>query len=217
MNCYNCGQPGHKSIVCTVLDQQYTRCSSCKVVALSPSGHRITCKTPDFISKKIGAYELPFKDFHDVRFVFRQTKSVCAAANMTSGTYFTITKFLSFGPNIRFRRIYGDNDDVTLDLKMKPSITVGIGRKKDNTCLASIMFCDDQVRINHYQYINSHGLVTYNAISRPRTDEHHDVDLKLDINKRVLICSIYWNKAWRVNVAMSDVAVTVGPYNIENQ
>lgn len=57
--CYNCGQSNdHFSRNCRVLDQQYTRCL-CGNVTFSAVQHKIDCSTPNFVSTKIGTYELP--------------------------------------------------------------------------------------------------------------------------------------------------------------
>lgn len=216
LNCYNCGERGHISVVCPNEDQQFTRCPCCNNVAKSKSGHKITCKNTRFISTQIGAYELPLKEFHNIQFVFKHTKDVYSAEKTSDGvSEFLITKFLSLGTNIKYRRVYDGSDNVILDMKLKPSATIGFGRRKETTHMASAMFCDDHIRLNHFHHIDRLGTVSYSSSVKPRTDESHDVELKIDTVHRVIIFTVNWNNKWSVNIAMSNKAVTVGHYNID--
>lgn len=216
--CYNCGEKGHLSRNCKNQEQQFTRCPtrSCRAVAFSKAGHRISCGTPKFVSQQIGAYELPWQEFHNIRFVFRITKNVYSAEQTTRGPIdFVITKFLSLGTNIQFSRVYDGSANVVLNMKIKPSVTIGFGRKNESTHLASAMFCEDHVRLNHFYHIDRLGTVSYQMTSKPRTDESHDVELKIDSTGRVILFTVEWNNEWSANIAMSDKAVTVGPYIID--
>lgn len=62
--------------------------------------------------------------------------------------------------------------DLTIDMKIKPSVTLGIGRKNSTVHMASFMFCDNQVRVNHFQNIGQSGTVSFNLRTRPRYLEH---------------------------------------------
>lgn len=168
------------------------------------------------ISNQIGAYELALKDFHDVRFVIRNAKSISLAEKTKNGIeHFLITKFLSLGTNIKFKRVYDGSKNVILEMKIKPAITVGIGRKYAQGHMVSLMFCDDQVRINHHQAIDRNGVVSYSLRNKPKMDEKHNVELKIDSNQRVVFISLHWNEMWSANIAISNKAVTVGAYHTE--
>lgn len=212
-HCYNCGVKNkHYSRHCTE-EQQHTRCPVCNVVAFSAAGHKVSCKNTTFISKKIGMYELPLKEFQTVRLVFSNTTQIYSAEETTKGMqYFLMTKFLSLGTNIKFRRIYDESSNLTFDLKMKPAVTIGIGRKGSQKHLASLMFCDNEVRVNHYQSIDENGIVSYSLITKPQRDEKHDIELKLESDHRVIFLSLCWNNVWWASIAMSKAAVTIGPY-----
>lgn len=189
--CYNCGaKNSHFSRKCP-MDQQYTRCPACKAVAFSEAGHKISCQSTKFVSTKIGVDELPFKKFQDIRFVFRNLKSIGLAQETTEGTkYFLMTKFLSLGTNIKFRRVYGGSNELIIDMKIKATISIGFGRKNSRGHMASLMFCDDQVRINHHQTIDKNGVVSYSLRSKPQMDKKHDAELKIDNSHRVIF--LHW-------------------------
>lgn len=134
-----------------------------KNVAFGPNSHKINCQRQDFVSVKIGTYELPFKEFQNIRFVFQKTSSIYSVEPTATGNQtFLITKFLSLGTNVRIRRTYDNTEDLTIDMKIKPSVTLGIGRKNSTVHMASFMFCDNQVRVNHFQNIGQSGTVSFN-------------------------------------------------------
>lgn len=208
-HCYNCGMENdHFSRACKTIEQQYTRCPECNVVASSPSGHKIACKNGKFVSERIGDYELPFKQKQNIRFTFKNVPQIyCAEATMKGIQNFLITKFSSLGVNIQMRRVYGANE-LILDVKLKPAVTIGIGRMNSKT-MASLMLCDDHVRVNHYYHIDANGNVSFNLATISKTDQNHDVELKLISKQRVIFFSLQWNEKWKANLAMSDTAVTI--------
>lgn len=155
-NCYNCGQANdHYSKNCPILDQQYVRCPECKNVAKTAAGHKITCKNIRFVSTKIGAYELPLMEFQKVRFTFKNVDEIFCVEEADNGMQtFAITKWYSIGTNIHLRRIYGHTQEIILDIKMKPAVTLGFGRINNSHHIASLMFCQNQVRVNRFQHID---------------------------------------------------------------
>lgn len=162
--CYNCGEKGHVSKLCTRLEQQFERCPACNVVAHSAASHKINCTNIRYVSQKIGSYELPFMEFHTIVFAFINVSAIYCEEKTNNGIEnFLITKFISFGTRVKFRRMYS-TADYTLHVKIKPSITIGFGRLNMPN-MASFMFCDDQVRINHHQHIDKHGIVSYSLNS----------------------------------------------------
>lgn len=203
--CYNCGQKNsHFSRKCRVLAQQFTRCL-CGNVAFSAVQHKIDCRTPDFVSTKIGTYELPLMDFHNIRFKFKNVAQIYSAETTIEGEkLFLISKFMNIGTNIRLRQIYGQSE-LIIDMKIKPSITLGFGRYGKDGHLASLIFCNDQIRVNHYQHIDQNGLVSYHLAAKPKKSEHHDIELKLKTIERAIFFTIRWNNAWTANIAMSEV------------
>lgn len=214
--CFNCGtKNNHFSRVCP-FDQKFTRCpvKICGAVAKGPNSHKLECPNLNFVSKKIGEYDLPLAEFQIIRFVFKNTSKIYS---VESSNHFLITKFLSIGTNIRFRRVYTETNDLILDMKIKPTVTLGIGRTNSNINMASLMFTMDQVRINHYQNVSSNGTVMYNLSSYPKKDEKHDIELKLSNKHPVVFFSINWNNTWKANIAMSNAATTVGPFNIPEE
>lgn len=122
-----------------------------------------------------------------------------------------MTKFLSVGTNVKFRRIYDGSKKVIFDLKMKPAINLGLGRKSTGKHLASLMFCDDHLRVNHFQTIDKNGTVSYGLKTKPKTDETHDIELKIESDQREFFFSIRWNNIWHANIAMSSEALTITP------
>lgn len=214
-HCYNCGEKNHYSRLCPN-NQEYTRCPDrrCKNVAFGPNSHKINCERQDFVSVKIGTYELPFKEFQNIRFVFQKTSSIYSVEPTATGNQtFLITKFLSLGTNVRIRRTYDNTKDLTIDMKIKPSVTLGIGRKNSTVHMASFMFCDNQVRVNHFQNIGQSGTVSFNLRTRPKKDEKHDIELKLSNNHKVVFFSLEWNNTWQAKFAMSNDTVTIAPYS----
>lgn len=215
--CYNCGQANdHLSRNCTVLAQQYTRCR-CGNVTHSEVQHRVGCSTPHYVSQKIGSYELPLLEFQNIRFRFKNFEQIFSAETTTLGLkHFLITKFTSIGTNIRVRRIYSE-PEVIIDLKIKPAVTLGFGRYKNNGHLASMMLCQDQVRVNHFQHIDKNGAVSYHLAATPKKSEQHDIDLRLLTKERVIWFTMSWNNSWTANIAMSESATTIGRYAKPNQ
>lgn len=185
-DCYNCGEPNnHFSKRCTKLKQQFERCTECaNVVLKGPSSHKISCTNYRFVSAKIGEYELPFMEFQLIRFTFKNVEDVyCSERTAIDGIEtFLITKWFALGTNIQLSRIYGQNDNVILEMKIKPAITLGFGRLEDSKHMASLMLCNNQIRINHYQHIDEHGIVTYALSACPRKDSTHDIEIKLKSN-----------------------------------
>lgn len=209
--CYNCGEKNqHFSRNCPE-EQEYTRCPMCNVVAFSEAGHKLTCQEKEFISTNKGDYELPKKEFQTVRFEFSNIKNIFSAEQTIKGVeYFLVTKFLSIGTNIKLRRIYGSSK-LIFEMKMKPAVSLGFGRKGSKNHLASIMFCDDHVRMNHFKTINNNGIVSYGLKTKPKRDDKHDIELKIESEHQVILFSIYWNNTWHANVAMSNEALTIQP------
>lgn len=78
MQCYNCDQPDHRSEHCP-LPQKNTRCPSCAMVTTRPRGHKIGCRTPEFVSTPIDVasivfpitdiFTLQFKDVADMKVI----------------------------------------------------------------------------------------------------------------------------------------------------
>lgn len=213
-NCYNCGKADdHYSKNCPVLQQQYERCPECKNVAKTPAGHKITCNNVRFISKKIGDYELPFMELHTIKLTFKNLEQIYVAEETNTGVEnFSIVKWFSTGSNIQICRTYQNLDEITIEIKLKPAITLGLSRLNESH-MASIMFCTNQIRVNHYQHIDSEGSVSYGLSSQPRKDDKHDLELKLDSNADVIFFSLRWNDAWTANMAMNSAALTIGPKN----
>lgn len=216
--CYNCGQANdHISRNCNVLRQQFTRCAECGNVAHSPAQHRIDCSSIQFISMKVGSYELPLLDFHNVCFRFKNVDQIFSAEKTTMGLkHFLITKFTSIGTNIRVCRTYGQSEFI-IEVKLKPAITLGLGRYQKKGHMASLMLCNDQVRVNHHQHIDKNGVVSYNLASNPKQNESHDIDLRLVSKERIIWFTICWNKTWTANIAMTEAAFTIGRSNTTNQ
>lgn len=210
-SCYNCGQKNDNfSKNCPNLDQQWTRCPKCKNVAKTKAAHKITCKDETgFISKRIGCYELPLMDFHNIRFVFKNIDQIfCAESTSEGAQNFLITKFFSVGTNIQMQRTYGPSNEFILDLKFKPAISMSFGRLNSSSYLASIMLCEDQLRINHYHHIDQHGNVSYSLKTWPRKDSSHDIDLKLTGKAKIVLFSMMWNDI-EANIAMDEAAFTI--------
>lgn len=191
--CYNCGSPNdHFSKNCPNLEQQFSRCPMCQVVARTAAGHKITCTNTDFVSTKLGEYELPLMSRHSLRFVFKNVIEIFCAESTEAGLKnFIITKFFSSG-NINIERVY-NTDDIIIDVAYKPSISLSVGRIDSTEILASILCCGDQIRINHYQHIDKQGKVTYSLSSHPKKDSSHDIDIKLRSNQEIIFCSLSWN------------------------
>lgn len=208
--CYNCGEENsHFSKNCIVLDQQFTRCPECEAVAKTPTGHRIRCTNSRFVSKKIGSYELPLMKSHRIRLTFKNIDQIFCAELTTDGLQnYLITKFLSVGTNIQLRRIYGSSQEVVIEMKYKPAITMSFGRLNDSKNMASLMFCEDQIRINHYQHINQQGTVTYNLSTQPRKDISHDINLKMKGQNNAIEVSLLWNSV-QANITMTESTVTI--------
>lgn len=206
--CYNCGEPNsHISKHCP-MDQEFTRCPQCDVVARSAAGHKINCINTKFVSAKIGEYELPLMPFHCFRFMFKNISQIYCAELTASGLQnFMITKFFSVGTNIRVERVYG-SDDIIMDVRFKPSFSMSFGRCNSTGIIASILFCEDQIRINHYQHIDKQGKVTYSLSAHPKTDTSHDIDIKLLSEHKVVFCSLLWNDI-KANIAMSESGVSI--------
>lgn len=167
--CYNCGEPNsHFSKHCQNLGQQFTRCPTCAVVARTAAGHKITCTNTDFVSTKIGDYELPLMEFHSMRFTFKNASQIYCAELTESGLKnFIITKFFSVGTNTHVERVYESND-IVIVVKFKPSFSLSIGRINSIGIIASILCCDGQIRINHYQHIDKLGKVSYSLAAHPK-------------------------------------------------
>lgn len=207
-SCFNCGSDdGHYSRVCPE-DQKWTRCPECNNVCRSKTAHKLHCKNLTFISKPIGLYVLPKMEFEQFRLVFTNAKTVYCAENTTAGIQnFLITKFFSIGPNIRVKRVFGGTD-VILDIKIKPSVTLSIGRFGFPNHCASFMFAWDQIRINHYQHIDEVGNLSYSLMGKPRKDENHDMDLKILTADEVIFCTMVW-KSITCKLAMTPNATTI--------
>lgn len=212
--CYNCGEPNnHFSKHCKKIGQQYNRCIECgNVILRGPASHKISCTNNRFVSTKIGEYELPFMEFHLIRFTFKNVEDVyCSESTAMDGVKtFLITKWFFLGTNIQLSRIYGQNDNVIVELKIKPSITLGLGRLDDSKHMASLMLCSNQIRINHYQHIDERGIVTYALSARPRTDATHDVEIKFKSDSHIILMALCWNNLWTANFAMNNKAVSIG-------
>lgn len=215
--CYNCGQQNdHFSRKCTKLAQQHTRCR-CWNVAFSAVQHKVDCRTPGFVSTKIGAYELPLLEFHNICFKFKNVHQIYSAETTTMGVQnFLIAKFTSIGTNIRIHRRYSEQQ-LTIEMKIKPAITLAFGRYKENGHMASLMICNDQIRVNHFQHIDKNGVVSYNLTATPKKSEKHDVDLRLESKERVIWFIICWNRLWTANVGMSQHAFSIGRYSNSNE
>lgn len=194
-----------------MVNQQFTRCPECKNVAKTPSGHRVTCSKSSFVSTKIGAYELPMMEFQKIRFEFQNIDNIsCEEKTHIGAENFLITKFFTIGSNIRIRRVYS-LPNITIDVKIKPSVSFGFGRSNGTRHMASIMFCADQVRINHFYHIDEEGKVSFSLTSKTRLDENHDVELKLDTMAKSIFFTMVWNDKWKANCAMSENVFTIAP------
>lgn len=207
--CYICGQPNdHFSKRCPS-KQEWDRCPECDVVTRSAAGHKLFCANTAFISKRIGAYELPNMDYHQCRLSFANAKKIyCTQSTATGEEDFLITKFFSVGTNVHFRKIYV-SDDVTLDMKYKPAINISIGRMNASEPMASIMLVANQIRLNHYHHIDQNGNVSYSLLGRPRKDSVHDINLKIANEEEVVFFTLCWNKNITANIAMTDKSVTI--------
>lgn len=207
--CYNCGEPNNHFSKRCPYKQEWERCPECKVVTRSKTGHKLFCENINFVSKRIGEYELPNMDFHQCRFLFANaTKIYWSQSTATGKQNFQITKFFSIGTNVTFRQIYGAND-VILDMKYKPAINISIGRMNASEPMVSIMLVSNQIRLNHYQHIDQHGNVSYSLLSCPRKDIEHDIELKISSEDEVVFFTLCWNKKIKANIAMSDTAATI--------
>lgn len=214
-SCFNCGALNdHFSRSCTALRQQFSRCPACNNVAKSPAGHKLTCSMLDFISERIGAYELPLMESHHVKFTFKEIPSIYVAEETASGVQnFKITTFFAVkDANVKCRRSYEPSNDLIIEMQYKPSISLGFGRVGvvDEKRMASIMFAHNQVRINHYQHIDRQANVSYNLTTDPKMDENHGIELKILSGKQVIFFSMEWNRCWTANIAMSNTALTIG-------
>lgn len=210
-SCYNCGQQNnHFSRDCPILEQQFTRCPECNNVAKTAIGHKLACSNSRFVSTKIGAYDLPLMLFHNVTFTFQNVEKIFVAQSTSTGVQnFLISKFFALGTNIRLCRIFGQSG-FTLKAKIKPAVSFGLGRVGKVGHMASLMLCDNQVRVNHHQHVDRTGTVSYALTTFPRTDESHDLELKLSSKSNVIFFTLCWNDMWTANIAMSSSAVTIG-------
>lgn len=163
------------------------------------------CSNLSFRSEKIGSYELPFKEFHNIKLVFQNASKLFCQENNEN---FLLTKFLYVGANIKLRRLYR-TDGLQVDIKLKPAVNISFGRLDTGDTMASFMFCDDQVRINHFYMIDAEGNVSYNLKSKPKVDENHDVDLVVQCTDEAIVCSIDWNGKWQGQIAMSSKALII--------
>lgn len=212
-SCFNCGARNHFSRNCTALRQQFTRCPSCNNVAKTPAGHKLTCSNLEFKSVKIGEYELPLMDSHHAKFTFKNVESIFVAEKTANGIQnFKIAKFFAIkDTNVKFRRSYVPSNDLIIEMQFKPAISLGFGRLGVvGKPMASIMFAENQVRINHYQHIDRQANVSYNLTANPRKDVSHDIELKLPSGSDVIFFTIEWNRSWTANIAMSSTAFTIG-------
>lgn len=82
------------------------------------------------------------------------------------------------------------------------------------SCFATV---DRHVRVNHYQSINENGIVSYSLNTKPKRDEKHEIELKLESDHEVISFSICWNNVWRASVTMSNDNFTIGPYIDPNE
>lgn len=207
--CFNCGQRNdHYSRDCSNQPQQFSRCPSCNSVVKTPGGHKPHCTHTDFISIKIGEYELPLLEYNVLRIKFKNIDQIlCAQPTINGVMNFHITKFFS-SENIRLRRVYEESGDTILDIKYKPTINISIGRLNEQNIMCSLYLCEDNFRMNHYYHINKNGNVTYNLSSSLRKDNNHDIDLKLLSKNKVILSTLYWKKT-EANVAMNEAAVSI--------
>lgn len=84
---------------------------SIDVVIKSAAGHKLFCENTEFVSKRIGEYELPNMDHNQCRFSSTNAKKIyCSQSTATGKQNFLITKFFSIGTNVHLRKIYGSND-----------------------------------------------------------------------------------------------------------
>lgn len=212
-SCYNCGMRNdHLSRDCTKIDQQYTRCPNCGVVARSKTSHKISCPNDSFRSQKIGEYELPFMEMHKIRFTFKNAETIyCAEETVNGKVDFLITKFFSADPNVKFQRVYDETNNIILDVEFKPSVSFGLYRTNVATNMASILFCENHVRINHCQHIDAQGIVSYNLSSFARMDDQHDIELKIQCKASLLHFWINWNNQWTADIIMSETSVFISP------
>lgn len=210
--CYNCGMlNNHFSRKCPFA-QQHTRCPECNNVANSPASHKITCSNFKFVSQKIGEYELPLMDVHEIRLTFKNAQHIyCAEKTMDGSRDFLITKFFSADSNVKFRRVFDQTENIIIYIEMKPSVSFGLFRKNAAN-MASILFCQNQIRINHFYCIESNGIVTFNIQSaKQKKDEEHDVELKILSSASFIHFILDWNNKWAVNISMSDTNLIISP------
>lgn len=209
--CYNCGEQNtHFSKNCTRIIQQFTRCPQCNCVAKSPAGHKIACTNSTFISRQIGSYELPLMDSLVLRFIFTNVNRIyCTDGNAD----YLITKFFTADANVKFRRIFDGSKNIIIDVKLKPAVNFGIYRRGTNRLLASMLFCSNQIRINHFYHVDAEGNVSYNITSGLRKDGKHDIQLKLDTNAPLVNFRLIWNKRWTADIFMSENDVWIRPYD----
>lgn len=154
---------------------------------------------------EIGDYDLPLKGFHNIKIVFHNVSKLFCQQNDSS---FIVTKFLSIGTNIKLRRVYA-TDDLQVDMKIKPAINISFGRTNLSNKMASFMFCDDHVRVNHYYLINKDGIVSYNLKSKFKIDEEHDLDLVMHSADDAILFSIDWNGKFQAEIAMSSKTLII--------
>lgn len=216
--CFNCGDYSyHVSRECPNQDQNYTRCpiASCNVVARSSAAHRLHCNNKSFVSVKIGDYELPLMPFHNVCLTFNDTSQIFVEEQTTQGKkQFLVTKYFNTG-NIKIRRgyKYTNENRLLLDMKLKPSINVGLARMTDKgpIIIASILFGHDQVRANRYFFIDEVGLVSFSLESKQRCDDDHDIVMVLETKNPTILGTIEWNKKWKASFAMKKHLMTLAP------
>lgn len=209
-HCYNCGQENdHFSKKCPK-QQEWTRCPVCNNVTTTPSGHRIACSNISFKSTQLGLYELPQMDYHYIRLTFQNIEQIhCAEATSSGIQHFLMTKLFSIGPSIRFRRMYGDSSKIIIDMKFKPSVSLGLGLLNETSTMASLKLCHNHIRVNHFHHIDESGNVSFNLSNTSQKDATHDVELKLSSEKQLILFSLEWNKKWIAKVAMNNDMLTI--------
>lgn len=157
---------------------------------------------------KIGPNELPLMEPHSYRLNFQNVPKIfCSESTEDGWKNFLITKNFAIGTNIQLQRVY-ESDNIIIDMKFKPSISISFGRVNLQAIIASILFCEDEIRINHYQHIDKMGKVTYSLASHPKKDTIHDINLKLYSKDKVMIFSLHWQNI-TANIAMSESGVTI--------